>query len=773
VSRDYIKDSLVNPVLARLEELKNIAQINYAIAQMITGGTNNLQKSVNTIKGITEKSTRAKEEKKMFPMTEIRLQALTDLLAAFGHPDTLISNRNEPFYGYSNLPELESPILLTNIDKVLISDQVVSHCELIVLFDDDDADEFVLLDKVLGGILKLDKSKFVNDVCQAYNDGVEPVKSCMKEIIRKELHLDIKGWKNSFLIKKHSLTLEYLPVLSKIYDLIFKLCTVTSHRDYNHVFLPTGEVFHFSEGTTTATVYILMDKMNTFRGNGLMKGIFRSCDIPLNYIYNQLESVQDPKLKANLLSQIALHHRRQAEQIDKIHHLEALPKWDRALKLYVESLKSDKNNLTAMLGYAKCLLLLNRYKLAEHYLIENRQKNPEFLNSAESWFLLGILGRKLQNYDEAIFALREAVSLGYNDIEVQTELNIVLKLKQETVTERIQFYKQMSTINAESNREEYNILSIDGGGIRGLIPAIWASELERRTGLNSCSMFHMMAGTSTGAIIAAGLSLPDKNNAGIPRYRAGDIVELYTAHSDKVFSNRRSMLNILGSSYNKYTDDGRKKLFDLYFENTKLSQTLTDLIIPAVRSGSSVTDLFRRSESLIDPSRNYKLADVLMCTTAAPTYFSPYKLENSVFVDGGVQANNPALLAYAEACRNRTNRDNIFVLSLGTGDYVPDPLHPNANRSLLFWLANKDSVLKVIFDGPQNNIDCQLHNMLGNEKYHRWQVWLEEPIALDDIKRETLNNLMELARAHFEEMDASDSNNRLGKLVERLKGSFN
>jgi predicted acylesterase/phospholipase RssA len=482
-----------------------------------------------------------------------------------------------------------------------------------------------------------------------------------------------------------------------------------------------------------------------------------------------LESVQDPKLKANLLSQIALHHRRQAEEIDKIHHLEALPKWDRALKLYVESLESDRNNLPAMLGYAKCLLMLNKYTLAEPFLIEVRQKNQEFINSAERWYLLGILRRKLQNYDEAIYAVRQAITLGYNNVEAQKELKLLLRLKQETVTERIQFYRQMSTINIEHNREEYNILSIDGGGIRGLIPAIWISELERRTGLNSCSMFHMMAGTSSGAIIAAGLSLPNQYDAGIPHYKAADIVELYTAHVKKVFSNQRSMFNIFGSSC-KYTDDGRKKLFDRYFGDTKLSQTLTDLVIPAVQSGSSVTDLFRRSESLIDPSRNYKLTDVLMCTTAAPTYFPPYELENSVFVDGGVQANNPALLAYTEACRNRINRDNIFILSLGTGDYVPDPLHPNANRNLLFWLANKDSVLKVIFDGPQNNIDYQLRNILGDEKYHRWQVWLEEPIALDDIKKETLNTLMELARAHFEEMDDSDSNTRLGKLIERLKG---
>jgi hypothetical protein len=98
VPRHYIEESLVTPVMVRLEELKNIAQINYAIAQIIIGGTRNLMKSVNTLRGIQEKSVKEKEEKKMFPMTEIRLQALSDILTAFGHPENLSSNKNEPFF---------------------------------------------------------------------------------------------------------------------------------------------------------------------------------------------------------------------------------------------------------------------------------------------------------------------------------------------------------------------------------------------------------------------------------------------------------------------------------------------------------------------------------------------------------------------------------------------------------------------------------------------------------------------------------------------------
>lgn len=773
VPTSYIKESLLSPVMSRLEELKNIAQINYAISQIIIGGTGNLFKSVNTIREVKNKLMREKDEKKMFPIAEIRLHALSDLLAAFGHPDDLPSNRNEPFFTEPNYPELESSVFIKTIDKVLVDDQTILHCEPIITFNDEEADQFALLDNVLRGILKLDKKQFAESICEAYNNNIEPMKSWTEVIIAKSKAPSCEVWKNRFLTEKCPLTFQYLPILSRRYNLIFKPCIVQVHRDGDHVFVHMGEIVNFSQRTTTASVYILIDQNSSLTDDKSIKGIFVSCDIPLNYIYNQLDSVYDPKLKANLYNQIAAYYQHEAEKIDKIHHLEALPKWDCARKFYVKSLDHDENNLVATLGQIKCLMKLHKYKLAEDLLTEKRQNhNHKFYNSAERWFLLGVLKRKSRNYEEAMYAITESLRLGYTAREAKNELEIVSRFKQETNRERIQLYKRMSTIHAEPNHEQYNILSIDGGGIRGLIPAVWLSELERIVGLKSCSMFHMMAGTSTGAIITAGLSLPDKHNTTIPRYSAMDIVQLYTIHADKVFSRHQSSTEYFWSG-NKYTDKGRKSLFDLYFDNIKLSQSLTDLVITAVQSGKSTTDIFRRSESLADSRKNYKLTDILMCTTAAPTYFPPYKLDNLAYVDGGVQANNPAMIAYSEACRNHVNRENMFVLSLGTGDYVPDPLNPNANRNLLFWLAKKDSILKVIFDGPQNNIDYQLNIILGSEKYHRWQVWFDEPIVLDDIRKETLDNLIELARAHFEEMDVCDGNGRLGKLIERLRGPEN
>ncbi|CAF3918159.1 unnamed protein product [Rotaria magnacalcarata] len=759
VSRNYIKERLKISATDCLQELKNVAQINFAITQIVIGGTDNLNKSINIIKEIKKNLTNENSEPRMFQLADFRLQALSDLLIAFGYSDELSTER--------------CAVSIKDIDLVLTDNQTFAHCQQIIPFDDDEADEFALLDRVLYGILKLDNNRFAEDMSKAYDKNLGIVKSHATEIIRTEHFSSFIEWKNSLLTRKHSLTLQMLPILSSIYNLIFKLCIVEQHCDHNHIFFPTREIFDYSTNSNAAIIYAIIDEDKNAKGDNLIKGVFVTCDVPLNYVYNQLDHVSDPKTRANLFNQIAIYYRQEAEETDKVHHLSALPKWDHILKFYNESLMCDKNNLVAMLGYTRCLLKLHKYKQAECILIEKQNEdNSEFFKSPERWFLLGLLNRKLHKYNEAMYAVREAVGRGYNSTEVENELNLIKRLTEESTAERIKLYKRMNIRHAEPKFEQYNILSIDGGGIRGLVSAIWVCELERVTGLNSSSMFHMMSGTSVGAILTAGLSLPDKHHANMPRYSAKDIVQLYIANFDRVFSRKSFLKNALFSSYT-YSDEGRKKLFDQYFEDTRLSQTLTDLIIPAVHSGSNTTVLFRRSESLIDSRRNNRLADILMCTTAAPTYFAPYVLQGKAYADGGVQANNPASIAYSEACRSGINRDNILVLSLGTGDYVPDPLHPNANRNLLFWLTNKDSILKVVFDGPQNNIDCQLNNILGTEKYHRWQVWLEKPIKLDDTRENTINYLTELARAQFEEMDAYDNDKRLGKLIERLRDQTN
>ncbi|CAF1529887.1 unnamed protein product [Didymodactylos carnosus] len=94
------------------------------------------------------------------------------------------------------------------------------------------------------------------------------------------------------------------------------------------------------------------------------------------------------------------------------------------------------------------------------------------------------------------------------------------------------------------------------------------------------------------------------------------------------------------------------------------------------------------------------MQEILMCTTAAPTYFSPHSMvaEKSLYVERGVQANNPTMIAYVKAIQDyQLPRDKIVVLSVVTGDYVPDELGPNRKRNLLFWYDNSEEISKVIW----------------------------------------------------------------------------
>ena len=424
---------------------------------------------------------------------------------------------------------------------------------------------------------------------------------------------------------------------------------------------------------------------------------------------------------------------------------------------------------SAELGYCKCLLKQHRYS---H--INERLGKGDTISSAELWLIYAQAQRNIGNYDDAKYGVRQAMKLQplHNDIRREEK---AIRMKEE----RIRVYEPLDFSTCLplriSEQPFYNILSIDGGGIRGIIPAVWLMALEHKIKKPIASIFHVVAGTSTGAIIGAGLTTPSLENPSKPRYQATDLVELYRTKSDKVFERNTGILNKVKTSFlkdAKYSDSGRHDLFAEYFGGAKLSDTLTELVVPTVKSDSNSTDVFTRHASRDDIEQDVLLTRMLMCTTAAPTYFPPHVLNDTVYIDGGVQANNPAQLAYDHTLKiyRNCNRDRIRLLSLGTGDYVPDPLDPSPSRNLLFWARNNQSVLKVLMDGPQNNIDLHLSSVLG-ENYYRWQIWLENPIELDDIREASISRLIDLAHGHLEEMEAYDNRHRLGRLIEDLQSS--
>jgi uncharacterized protein len=143
-------------------------------------------------------------------------------------------------------------------------------------------------------------------------------------------------------------------------------------------------------------------------------------------------------------------------------------------------------------------------------------------------------------------------------------------------------------------RRFITIPSLDGGGIRGLIPARIVEALERRTGVPACRMFDMIAGTSTGGIIALGLTRPSASGAK-PMYSATELVDLYRTQGAKIF--HRSLGHLLwsvgGLAGPKYSSDGIESVLQHYFGTTRVREALTSVLVTSYDTAAASPYFFK------------------------------------------------------------------------------------------------------------------------------------------------------------------------------------
>ncbi|MBA3329004.1 MAG: patatin-like phospholipase family protein [Solirubrobacterales bacterium] len=297
------------------------------------------------------------------------------------------------------------------------------------------------------------------------------------------------------------------------------------------------------------------------------------------------------------------------------------------------------------------------------------------------------------------------------------------------------------------------ILSIDGGGIRGIIPALVLADLEARTGRRTAELFDLVAGTSTGGILAAAVAIPGAD--GRPRHAAADLVALYLEEGPAIFS--RSLGHRIDSAWGvleeKYDDDALTAALRRYLGETRASQALTRVLITAYELQTRAPYFVKSWRAAEDPSRDLMLWQAARATAAAPTYFEPALVATPgggpdlSLVDGGVFATNPSLCAFAEAARIAPG-EPVRIVSLGTGKLTRPIRHADAaGWGLAQWVR---PLIDVIFDGSADTVDYQLDHLLGAERYHRFQVVLDRAggasDALDDASPGNLQALQDEAR---------------------------
>ncbi|KAK8941574.1 hypothetical protein KSP40_PGU022471 [Platanthera guangdongensis] len=277
------------------------------------------------------------------------------------------------------------------------------------------------------------------------------------------------------------------------------------------------------------------------------------------------------------------------------------------------------------------------------------------------------------------------------------------------------------------------VLSVDGGGIRGIIPAIilafLESKLQELDGEEAriADYFDVIAGTSTGGLVTAMLTSPTKNT-NRPIFSAKDITDFYLKHSPKIFPQKRDKLNccnleLLGSTSWRFVRalfqpryDG-KYLHNLLREilgDTRLHQTLTNVVIPTFDIKLLQPTIFSSFEGKTNPLKDANLSDICIGTSAAPTYLPAHYFQTADsqgnsrtfnLVDGALAANNPTLLAMNlvtknifEHCedyfpmKNPAEYSKFLVISLGTGSAKVEEKYgaeDAAKWGVLRWLYNK------------------------------------------------------------------------------------
>lgn len=297
------------------------------------------------------------------------------------------------------------------------------------------------------------------------------------------------------------------------------------------------------------------------------------------------------------------------------------------------------------------------------------------------------------------------------------------------------------------------ILSIDGGGIRGIIPATVLADVERRMGRPVAETFDLIAGTSTGGILA--LALTKRGEDGGPAFSAEELIGLYETEGPRIFS--RSLWHCIKSGKGlldqKYPSTGIESAFDTYFGDARLSGALTDVIVTAYDIERRDTFFFKSSKARLDAADDFAMRDAAHATSAAPTYFEPVKIEQGAshlaLVDGGVFAVNPAMSAYAEAVGREFSSKpavgaeaaaDVLLLSLGTGE-LTRPLRWSDAKDwgLVEWAR---PILDVVFDGVGDATDYHLDRLLGTDRYYRFQTTLDGASDdLDDASDENLERL--------------------------------
>lgn len=311
------------------------------------------------------------------------------------------------------------------------------------------------------------------------------------------------------------------------------------------------------------------------------------------------------------------------------------------------------------------------------------------------------------------------------------------------------------------HKDRVRILAIDGGGIRGLLPAYIlnhvAQALSQKTGsFHFAQHIDLMAGTSTGGIITYGLTMPGPRAR--PKYTPQTLVDLYREKGHEIFPAPWNPLKFMVEA--TYDATGIERYLGEFFGETMTSECCCPTLVTSFDLKHNQPYLFDSLRAKVDTSSNFRLRDAGRATSAAPTYFPSAKVTNQLdelfeFVDGGIYANNPTLFALQRAYKLYPTAKEYIVYSLGTGETAKQNLSHLGNAGLVKWGVN---IANVLMDNAADYTEKLLNAEIQRDpriKYVRIQPILQESeAAMDNVRLENIENLLRVAERTVTEKHA-------------------
>ncbi|KAL5223387.1 hypothetical protein ABZP36_028100 [Zizania latifolia] len=330
------------------------------------------------------------------------------------------------------------------------------------------------------------------------------------------------------------------------------------------------------------------------------------------------------------------------------------------------------------------------------------------------------------------------------------------------------------------------VLSIDGGGVRGIIPATiifyLEEQLQKLDGADAriADYFDVVAGTSTGGLLTAMLTAPDKN--GRPLFAAKDLAQFYIDHSPKIFPQKNGFISKIAGTLRmvsgpKYNGKYLHELLRQQLGDTRLDNTLTNVVIPTFDIFNLQPTIFSSFELKYKPLKNALLSDISISTSAAPTFFPAHYFETKDdtnaenkrqfnLVDGGVAANNPTLCVMSQVSKDiildkkdffpvkPADYGKFMVISIGCGSNHDEAYSAKdaAKWGIFNWLIKGGSapIVDMFTSASADMVDihlCVLFNALGCEQNYlriQYDQLTGSAGSIDDCSKENLDKLVQI-----------------------------